>query len=117
MTNISLNNKGSNGKSFCNYCDYGPLGFDTCSPRAHNQEERINNRYCGYANIDGVEITNKDGVIIINNGSHDDIEIPKQDLMRLRTELDNSIKNGQQKYDHPKPSILSRLFEEQEANV
>jgi hypothetical protein len=108
MTNISPN---SNGKSFCNYCDYGPLGFNTCSPRVDSQEERIKQGHCGYANLEGIEITNKREAVTIIKTPHPDVIIPKEDIASLKVEILDSINNGLQKYEHPEPSVLSKLEE------
>jgi len=98
-----------NSREFCYFCDYGPLGFNKCP--AYSQEERIKDKYCGHANINGVEITNKGDIIIINDSITSKTAVSKRDLGKIESVVKTAIENNQQNHTPPKISILSRIFE------
>jgi hypothetical protein len=131
-------------EEFCSLCDYGKWGFgyneqepakstSKCYNGQEQQAECVERGVCRWSDIDGKETITTPNAIIIrdvvytpesNDGKPniqvtEDLEFSREefvdgDLFKMKRILEQAMDRR-----HPRPSIsiLSRLYEEQEANV
>lgn len=108
----------------CSFCDYGPYGENKC-PEASIQRDLIKNGFCGFADIDGCQAQITKDYIVVHNvynpntqktNSLEDVKVSRSDLLKLKDTL-NKVPGEHRKKDSPTTSIISKLFENDEANV
>ncbi len=102
---------------FCDYCDFGKHKGDFSFSCLRTNPDELPfyyssfNTYCGYANLDGIEITNtSDKIIFTETGK----EVSKGCLLKLVyaiVEVEEILKSkGKSPWPRPNKSVLCGLF-------